>query len=143
MAVNKRPLSMRDGTISIDGVEVGNASAYSVNFTPDVWSGRTLKEKGTNRRWIGFDITGSLNTWKMNNRYKEMAKNYKDSGVTPEFTITGTVDDTNSDYYDLIGDRDKLTLTGVVFTGDLPLIQLDVTSDVAAENVSFGAKDFN
>ena len=72
-----------------------------------------------------------------------MAKNYKDSGVTPEFTITGTVDDTNSDYYDLIGDRDKLTLIGVVFTGDLPLIQLDVTSDVAAENVSFGAKDFN
>lgn len=141
--VNKRPLSMRDGTISIDGVEVGNASAYSVNFAPDVWSGRTLKEKGTNRRWLGFDITGSLKTWKMNNRYKTIAQQYKETGVTPEFTITGTVDDTNSDYYDLVGDRDKLTLIGVVFTGNLPLIQLDVAGDAAEENVEFGAKDFN
>lgn len=141
--VNKRPLSMRDGTISIDGVEVGNASSYTVNFTPDVWSGRTLKEKGTNRRWLGYDITGALKTWKMNNRYKTMAAQYKATGATPEYTITGTVDDINSDYYDEVGDRDKITLTGVVFTGDIPLLQLDVTGDAAEEQVNFGAKDFN
>lgn len=143
MAANKRPLSMRDGTISIDGVEVGNATKYSVNFTPDVWSGRTLKERGTNRRWLGYDITGTLDTWKMNNRYKQMALDYKSTGRTPEYTITGTVDDENSDYYDQVGDRDKLTLVGVVFTGDIPLLQLDVTGDAASESVSFGAKDFN
>ena len=143
MAVNKRPLSMRDGTIIINGEVVGNATKYDVTFSPDVWAGRTLGEKGTNRRWIGFDITGNIETWKMNNRYKKYAEDYKKSGVTPELTITGTVDDTNSDYYDLIGQKDKLTLVGVVLTGDIPLIQLDIDSDAAKEAVTFGAKDWN
>ena len=67
--VNKSPLCAREGKIYIDGTLVADSCKFQLYFTPKVWEGKTLSEKGTNRRWIGYDITGTLEQWKTTNMY--------------------------------------------------------------------------
>ena len=59
---NKRPLSVTNGRVYIDGVMVADCCKYSAVFTPKVWEGKALGDPGTNRRWIGYDITGLVET---------------------------------------------------------------------------------
>ena len=138
--VNKRPLSVRDGKVYLDGALVADACKFNAVFTPAVWSGKTLGEKGTNRRWTGYDITGTLDSWKTNNLYREKINEYIKSGDTPEFTLYGVNDDQNSDFFDQNG-KDEVTLMGCVLTGDIPLMDLDTDGDVAKISIAFGAKD--
>ena len=65
--VNKSPLCAREGKIYIDGTLVADSCKFQLYFTPKVWEGKTLSEKGTNRRWIGYDITGM---WRLRCCYK-------------------------------------------------------------------------
>lgn len=138
--VNKSPLSAREGKIYIDGVLVADACKAQLNFTPKVWEGKTLGERGTNRRWIGHDITGTIEQWKTTPMYKKKIMNYIKSGDTPEMKMQFIVEDKNSDYYD-INKGDVITAVGCVMTGDIPLIDLDTDGDVVKESIKFGAKD--
>lgn len=139
---NKSPLSMREGKITIDGDVVAEASKYNLVFTPTVWEGKTLSEKGTNRRWIGFDVTGTLERWKTNKLWKNKVKQYIKTGATPEMEITGICDDPNSDFYIANGKKnDEITAVGCVLTGDIPLMDLDTDGEVVKESIKFGAKD--
>lgn len=138
--VNKRPLSVREGNVYLDGDLVADTCKYNAIFTPTVWSGKTLGERGTNRRWTGYDITGTLDSWKTTNLYREKITEYIKTGRTPEFTIYGVNDDVNSDFYDRFG-KDEVTLIGCVLTGDITLMDLDTDGDVAKISVAFGAKD--
>lgn len=139
MGVNKRPLSMREGKIFLDGALIADSCKFNVVFTPKVWEGKTLGEMGTNRRYTGYDITGTLEAWKSTNLIKSKIMEYVRTGRTPEMTITGINEDTNSDYYDTNG-ADKVTLAGCVLTGDVTLMDLDTDGDVAKESLKFGAK---
>lgn len=138
--VNKRPLSVTDGRIYIDGVLVADSCKYNAVFTPKVWEGKALGDPGTNRRWIGYDITGTIDSWKTNNLYKEKVLEYIERGETPEMEIYSVNDDTNSDFFEQHGKKDELTLSGCVLTGDIPLMDLDTDGDVAKISVKFGAK---
>ncbi len=138
---NKRPLVVTNGRVYIDGVMVADSCKYSAVFTPKVWEGKALGDPGTNRRWVGYDITGTIDSWKTNNLYKEKALEYIKSGKTPEMKIYSVNDDTNSDFYDELGKKDELTLVGCVLTGDIPLMDLDTDGDVAKVSVNFGAKN--
>lgn len=138
--VNKSPLSMREGEVYIDGVLVADSCAFQLVFTPKVWKGNTLSRKGTDRRYIGYDITGKIKEWKTNNRLRTVVNQYIKNGETPEFTITGICDDKNSDYYQKNG-TDKVTAIGCVFEGDLTLMDLDTDGEVVKENIDFGAFD--
>lgn len=138
--VNKRPLSMREGKVFLDGSEVADSCKLNLLFTPKVWEGKTLGEAGTNRRWIGYDITGTIEQWKTTNMWKKKVLEYIESGATPEFTIQGICEDKNSDYYDTNG-GDTVTVVGCVMTGDIPLMDLDTDGDVVKESIKFGAKD--
>lgn len=138
---NKRPLSVTNGRVYIDGVLVADSCKYNAVLKPKVWEGKALGDQGTNRRWIGYDITGTIDAWKTNNLYKEKALEYIKSGKTPEMTIYSVNDDTNSDFYDKLGKKDELTLVGCVLTGDIPLMDLDTDGDVAKISVAFGAKN--
>lgn len=140
--VNKSPLSMREGKILIDGDLVGEASKYTLRFTPTVWEGKTLSEKGTNRRWLGYDVTGTLEKWKTNKFLKQKIKKFLESGVTPEMTIQGICEDPNSDFYASNGKKnDEITAVGCVLTGDLTLMDLDTDGEVVKESINFGAKE--
>ncbi len=139
-SVNKRPLSAREGKVYIDGMLVADACKYQLIFTPKVWEGRTLGEQGTNRRWIAYDITGTIEQWKTTPMYKKKVLEYIKTGKTPEFTIQGISEDKNSDYYE-INKGDTVTAVGCVMTGDISLMELDTDGDVVKESIKFGAKN--
>lgn len=137
--VNKSPLSMREGKVYIDGTLVADSCKFQLKFTPSVWAGKTLSEPGTNRRWIGYDITGVIEAWKTTNMWKKKVQEYIKSGKTPEFKIQGICEDINSDYYDK-NKKDEVTAVGCVMTGDINLMDLDTDGEVVKETINFGAK---
>lgn len=137
--VNKSPLSMREGKVYLDGVEVADSCKCQIVFTPKVWEGQALGDPGTNRRWIGYDITVTIESWKTNNRWASMVQRYIKNGATPEFKIQGVQADRNSDYY-AKNKTNKITAVGCVPTGDINLLDMDTDGEVVKESIKFGAK---
>lgn len=140
MEYNKSPISLREGKIFIDGVECADGVKCDIKFTPTVWSGTQLGERTPSSRWLGYAITGSITRRRSNNWLREKIKEYKASGATPELTIQGIMDDTNSDYYRDFG-TDTVTAVGCVLTGDLPLTALDSAGEIVDDVIGFNAKD--
>ena len=140
MEYNKSPMSLREGKIFIDGVECADGVKCTINFTPTVWSGTQLGERTPSSRWLGYTITGSITRRRSNHWLREKIKEYKASGATPELTIQGIMDDTNSDYYRDFG-TDTVTAVGCVLTGDLPLTALDSAGEIVDDVIGFNAKD--
>jgi len=136
---NNRRISLREGSVYLDGNRVMEAVKLEAVFTPDVSETRVLKERGISRRWLGFDITGTINEYRTTPWLKEAIKGYIKSGITPEFTITGIQNDKGSDYYTANGNI-KVTLKDVVLTGDLTLLNLDAEGDIMKDEIEFGAR---
>ena len=126
MSENKKPLSLEEGKIFIDGVEVIDAAKLTILYQPKVWSGKMLGDKGTNRRWLGRDITGTLDEYRTTPRFNNIVAKYENDGITPELTIQGVRVDKDSDYYEL--------------SGDITLLSLDTDGEVVKDSISFGAK---
>ena len=141
MSENIKPVSLAEGHVYIDGVEVIDLAKCTMRFVPKVWAGKTVGNKGTNRRWLGYDTTGTLDEYKTTPRWQTMIKKYIQKGKTPEMTIQSTRVDTDSDYYDLSG-SESVTLTGVVITSEIPLLDIDTDGEVVKDSISFGAKNF-
>ena len=139
MSENKKPLSLEEGKIFIDGVEVIDAAKLTILYQPKVWSGKMFGDKGTNRRWLGRDITGTLDEYRTTPRFNNIVAKYENDGITPELTIQGVRVDKDSDYYELSG-SESVTLTGCVLTGDITLLSLDTDGEVVKDSISFGAK---
>ena len=108
-------------------------------FTPEIAESRTLKERGVNRRWIGYDITGTLTEYRTTAWLKDTITKYIRDGITPSFTITGIQNDKNSDYYEKNGNI-KVTLKDVTLTGDLTLLNLDAEGELLQDEIEFGAR---
>lgn len=140
MEYNKSPISLREGHVYIDGIEVADAIKCNIVFTPDVWQGQQLGEQGYSSRWLGFKISGTITRRRSTNWLKEKIKEYKNTGITPEMKIQGIMDDAGSDYYDEFG-KDTITVVGAVLTGDLTLTDLDSGGDVLEDDMAFNAKD--
>lgn len=137
---NKQPINIRKGKVFLDGVEVMDSVTCTINMTPDVWSGRQLGEQTPSRRWLGYDITGSITRRRSTPWLKELIKEYIQTKRTPEFTIQGYMDDENSDYFVDHG-TDLITCVGAILTGDLPLTRLDSNGQIVDDVINFGAKD--
>lgn len=140
MQYNKAPISLREGHVYLDGVEILDSIKCEIKFTPDVWSGRQLGQKSQDSRWLGYAVTGTIGRRRSTRWLEEKIKEYKDSGDTPEMTIQGIMDDKNSDYYKEFGSN-VVTCVGCVLTGDLPLTMLDSGGQVVEDSISFNAKD--
>ena len=140
MEYNKAPISLREGKVFIDGVEVFDAVKANIKFTPDTWSGRQLGERTPSTRWLGYSIVVELTRRRSTPWLKDVIKRYIADGITPEFTVQGIMDDRSSDYYAEAG-TDTVTAVGCVLTGDLPLTALDSEGTVVDDSVTFNAKD--
>ena len=44
MQYNHAPISLREGHVFLDGVEIADSITCTINFTPDVWTGRQPNE---------------------------------------------------------------------------------------------------
>ena len=137
---NKNPISVREGKVFLDGVEVMDSVAFNVKFTPDTWEGKLLGEKTPSSRWLGYKITGNITRRRSTPWLKEKIAEYIASGVTPEFKFQGINTDTNSDYYRENG-SEVVTAVGVVLTGDIDLLKLDTNGDILDDALTFNAKD--
>lgn len=140
MDYNKNPISIREGHIFIDGVEVLDGVNATFKFTPDVWSGKQIGEQSNSSRWLGYSITGVITRRRSNNWLKVKIKEYQKTKATPELTIQGINDDKNSDFYKAHG-SDITTLVGCVLTGDLQLTVLDSGGEVLDDPINFNAKE--
>ena len=136
---NKQRMSLREGKVFIDGVEVMDLVECTINFTPDVASGRQVGSSTPDARWIGETVTGSINRYRNTPWLKEVIKRYLRTRRTPEFTIQGLNDDPNSDYGNAHG-SDLTTCLGCVFTGDLPLTRLNADGEFITDAINFTAK---
>lgn len=140
MQYNKNPISLREGKVFIDGVEVLDSIKCEIKFTPDVWTGRQLGERTPSSRWLGCEITGTITRRRSTPWLREAIQKYNKTKGTPEFVIQGLMNDTNSDYYDDNG-AEIITCVGCVLTGDLNLINLDSGGNVVEDSIAFSAKD--
>lgn len=140
MKYNKSPISLREGKVFIDGVEVMDGIKANIKFTPDVWTGKQLGEKTPSSRYLGYAITGSITRRRSTPWLKDIIAKYRKTGETPELTIQGVMDDKNSDYYKANG-TDTCTCVGCVLTGDMNLIDLDSGGEVVDDVINFNAKD--
>ena len=140
MAYNYNPISLREGHIYLDGVEMADCVKAEIKFTPDVWTGRRLGDRSPSSRWLGYTISGTITRRRSSKWLENKIKQYKNNGITPEFTIQGIMDDKNSDYYKQNG-ANTITCVGCVLTGDLPLTMLDSGGDILEDSLSFNAKD--
>ena len=140
MEYNKNPISLREGKVFIDGVEVLDSVNCTINFTPDVWTGRQLGERSQSSRWLGYSITGTITRRRSTNWLSTKIKQYLKNGGTPEMKILGVMNDKNSDYY-AAHKSDVVTVVGVVLTGDLPLTRLDSAGEVVDDSINFNAKE--
>lgn len=139
MEYNKSPISLREGKAYIDGVEVLDSIKMNIKFTPEVWTGRQLKERTPSSRWIGGTLTGDMTRRRSTPFLKDKINEYLQKGKTPEFTIQGISNDENSDYYVNYG-TDKVTAVGCVLTGDISLMSLDSEGQVVEDTMAFNIK---
>ena len=119
MEYNKNPISLREGKVFIDGVEVLDSVNCTIKFTPDVWTGKQLGERSSSSRWLGYTITGTITRRRSTNWLESKIKQYLKDGGTPELKIQGVMNDENSDYYAKHGSN-VVTCVGVVLTGIYP-----------------------
>ena len=140
MQYNHAPISLREGHIYLDGIEIADSISCEINMTPDVWQGRQLGELTPSSRWLGYAITGTITRRRSSKWLEEKIREYQQTHETPEMTIQGVMEDRNSDYYKEYG-TNVVTCVGCVLTGNLPLTRLDSGGNVVEDQVSFNAKD--
>ena len=136
---NKKPLSLKEGSVYLDGKQVMDSVSLKITFKPSVWEGKCLGDKGTNRRWTGYDIEVVISEYRTTPWYKECATKYMKDGLTQTFTITGTRTDKDSEYYEIAG-SETVTVRGAVPKSDIDLISLDSGGDVVQDSITLGAK---
>lgn len=140
MQYNKSPISMREGRIFVDGVEIADSVKCNITFSPEVWSGKQLGERSSSNRWLGYTINGNITRRRSTPWIQEMVQKYRKDGTTPELVIQGIMNDKDSDYY-ATNKNITVTAVGCVLTGDLNLIALDSGGDVVDDDIAFVAKD--
>ncbi len=136
---HKNPISLREGKVYLDGLEVYDSVKCEIKFTPDVWTGRQLGDRSASSRWLGYNITGSITRRRTTPWLKETIQSYINTGKTPELTIQGIMNDAGSEYFANNG-SDTVTVVGVVLTGDLSLLNLDADGQVLDDTIGFNAK---
>ena len=140
MEYNKNPISLREGKVIVDGIEVADLVDAKFTFTPEVWTGKVVGEHTDSSRWLGYAVKGTITRRRSTNWLKLVIKKYLKNGATPEIKIQGIMNDKHSDYY-AAHKNDTVTLVGVVLTGDLPLTALDSKGEVVDDKIAFNAKD--
>ncbi len=142
MGENRHAISLRNGTVTIDGLMVMEASKMTVRYKPEVGSYKSLRDKGTNRRWIGRDIELTIEEYRSTPWLLEKVKEYENNGMTPEMKVQGQREDKDSDYYNIVG-IETVTCTGCVITSDIPIFDLDTGGDFVKDSFTMGVKNIS
>ncbi len=137
---NRQHIDVSQGKLLRDGVEVTDAVSFYVDFTPVTSTSRTLGHTGEDTRWKTFTLAGAMSEYRSTPWLIEAIKEYRNTGKTPEFTLTGIVTDESSDYYKEYGGQ-TVTVTGCIPSGAIRLLELDANGDLVQDTINFTAKD--
>ena len=137
---NRHAISLRDGTVTVNKIPVLEASKMTVRYKPEVGSYKSLRDKGTNRRWIGRDIEVTIEEYRSTSWLLDVVKEYEENGRTPELEVQGQREDKDSDYYEVVG-IETVTCTGCVITSEIPIFDLDTGGDFVKDALTMGAKN--
>lgn len=140
MEENRRHISLRQGKVAWDGEVLLDACKIDITYKVEVSETKALGETGTNRKWIGRDIEVTLEEYRSSDRTKQIIENFEATGKTPEFSVQGIRNDTDSDYYDNYKKGEVVTVTGCVPKGDISVLALDMDGDVAKDTITLGGK---
>lgn len=135
---NRRRHICREGKVKLDGTTVLDSVKFSVVSTPEVLTSRGLGERVESSRYGGMAHKVTITMFKSTKAFKKVVPEYLNSGKTPEFTITGVDEDSNSDYYDRYG-NDTVTCKGCVITSDINLMDLDTEGEYTQEELELSA----
>lgn len=138
---NKKPIHISEGYCLCDGNRVFDAVKFKVTVTPKVLSSRVLGDKTPNTR-LGntYDIAVEMTRRRSTNWTTDMIKRYLSSGITPEFTFVGVMNDKDSDFYSKYGES-TVTVSGCVPTSALDVLNLDADGEYFDEALTFAGKD--
>lgn len=141
MEYNKSPISVTEGKIYFNGVEVMDSISCKVTFTPKTWTGQFLGDRTPSTRWLGYSIKVEVTRGRSNAFLKDAITNYRDTGITPEITIQGIINDPGSDYVAEGNGPISVTAMGCVPTSDITLLELNADGDILKDSITFNAKD--
>lgn len=138
---NQRYVVVKNGFCFFNGKRIYDAVKFTATVTPGVSIGRVLGERTPNTRWNGtVEIRVEMTRRRATPWVKDMIRDYLNKGITPEFTLSGVIDDKDSDYQEIYG-KESVTLVGCVPTGDLTPLQLDTEGEFLDDTITFNAKD--
>lgn len=138
--MDRNRMSLREGRAYLDGELVMDLVKLDLIFTPEVAESRAVGQRGKSRRWLGYDITGTLTEYRSTPWLKEKIKDYINTGATPKFTFVGMQDDPESDYGKAFG-KDVITVENSVITSDIPLLSLDSEGEHVQTEIEIGGSD--
>ncbi|MCM3748033.1 phage tail tube protein [Paenibacillus pasadenensis] len=116
------------GNQNIEMFYVKNLKATAKKNKADV---KTLGSRNTQKKATGWEGTGTMTIYYVTTKFREMMKQYMDTGIDTYFDITVT----NEDPASTIG-KQVVTLTGVNLD-EVVMASLDVESDALEEEIPF------
>ena len=138
---NKHYVIVKNGYCFLNGKRIYDAVNFTATFTPGVSAGRVLGEMTPNTRWTGTaEIKATITRRRSTPWIKDMIRDYINKGITPELTLSGVMDDKDSDYQEAYG-KDSVTVIGCVPTGDLTALALDTEGEFMDDVINCNAKD--
>ncbi len=140
MEYNASPISVKEGKVFLDGIEILDCVTFSIKLTPEVWSGKQIGERTNSSRWLGYSIDVTMTRRRSTSWASDVIKEYIQSGKTPEFTFQGLQLDEASDFYAANG-SDTTTVVGCVPTGAFQLTSLDSGGQVLDDSFTFSGRD--
>lgn len=138
--LNRKHVMVSEGYCFVNGKRIYDAVKFKLTFTPRVSSARVLGSTTPDSRWRGYDITAEMTRRRATNWAKEAVQEYIKSGITPEFTLSGVMDDKDSDYYASFG-KETVTAVGCVLTSAINLLELDADGEYLDDALTFNVKD--
>ena len=139
-AKQTKRMSAREGRAYVNGSEVTSLIKLNAVFTPEISEKRTVGQRSTSAKILGFGITGTITQYKATRWLRNGIKQYLNTGVFPQMDIQATMDDADSDFYEQYG-AERIQLIGVQLSGDLTLIDLDAEGEEVQEEVTFIASE--
>lgn len=135
-----RRMSAREGRAFINGEEVTSLIKLNAVFVPEVTKKRIAGQRGMTSKVLGYDITGTITTFKATPWVTNAIKNYLTTGIFPKMDIVAFMSDPDSDYVSNYGEQ-MITFEGVQLEGEIPMIGLDVEGEEVMEEVTFSARN--
>lgn len=140
--VNERPISLSEGTVSIDGKLCFDACEIQIHGNMGLWKGKSIGSPYESAKTTGVTYRVVVKHRKQTPWARQALQKYLKDGITAEFQIQGVQKDKDSDFFDNNG-AETVTANGCVIDGDIKLLELKSEGGVFEDTINFHAHDIN